>query len=172
MNSHILLDTNVIQYFVGKKFSSQVREYLFYLENNFNLVPAVSEYSFFEILRGASILVEIEMCKALSFFKSFPINNNLLIASALLHTLYKEDTSINYLDKISDGDKIIATTAILEEGYILTANRTDFCWPYFKEIDNKILVLQDSKKGVKAIGISLLKPNYDLIHKKIKKRVL
>lgn len=75
--------------------------------------------------------------------------------------------------KLHDGDVIIAATAFLSTSLILTANRNDFPYPYFEEVEvTPILYQLDSQPGkTHCILLCLLNPNHEVITKYVKKKL-
>jgi predicted nucleic acid-binding protein len=161
----ILLDTNIIQYSSSKSTSPKFIQFL--IETNKKGILAVSEYSRFELIRGAKTSLEQELLKTFELFKTYPISTEVLYASARIETLYRMEKIA--CEKISDGDKIIAATSIILNAPIITANGRDFPWPYFKEID-RTPVIYTEKNISKVILVSFFQPDLNYLVQRFKER--
>jgi predicted nucleic acid-binding protein len=124
----IILDTCILQYISNKKISGQLISYLASLvKKDFNL--AISDISIQELLTNATIRQEKEGLALLSNFKNYQLESNILVSASQLSTLYNQRKIPN--QNISVPDKIIASTAILSDSLIMTADINDFPRPFF-----------------------------------------
>ena len=128
---YIVLDTCIFQHFAEKELGLAVINILRQAVN-IDYGIAVSDFSFFELLDGASVEKEIDRIKAVGATKRFWVKKNVLIAAAHLGCLYSKD---GIPDKqINPGDKVIAATALLTNSIIYTTNGRDFPRPFFREL--------------------------------------
>lgn len=162
----ILLDTCILQYSGRTPSASRFLKYLSILgERKFGL--AISEFTIYELLQGTSKTKEQELVKILKKFKQFKVTANVLMAAAQLSTLYRREKIPD--SQISDGDKIIASTAILTGSLIVTANWNDFPRPFF--IESEIKRIEYKKKGKPVmIPVYLLSPDMIVIKDRFKNR--
>ena len=79
--------------------------------------------------------------------------------AALFFFLFKKDDN----QKMDDGDVILASTAYLNQGHVLTANQKHFPEPYFKEVKSWDLIFKKDLRTQKQL-IYLLKPNFESIN--------
>jgi hypothetical protein len=125
---NIYIDTCVIQASGSKDKAKSEIVTLFLSElikSNFSLV--ISEVTYFENLQG---LKGAQAEKAVSILKKYEwkeITNEVLTVAALLGTFYSEKGRKD----VDMGDKIIAASAFLDNGFILTENHKDFPNPFF-----------------------------------------
>ncbi len=161
----ILLDSCVLEYLDDEDLRPSIVGCLNNVVKNKNTL-ALSEYLRFELLRGAFRKVETRMMALIDNFQRYQVTEEILIAAAQLETLYKE-LSVN--SGISDGDKILASTAILTNGLILTANLKDFPPPFFK-YNFRELIERHQKRYSQPIAIGILEPDFEIIIKNIEAR--
>ena len=124
---------------------------------------AISEITLFENLQGLWGKKAQKVADAVKGFEMKTISTKVLVLAAMLQGLYVQEKR----NDVDCGDKIIAATAILESGLVLTENHKDFPSPYF--IMKKyvpITYLIDGRTN-KTIDLGLYKPNYSLIGRKI-----
>lgn len=157
----IILDTNILQYITNENFGKQIEEYLLSLIASDHTLM-ISDITYAELLAGLKIEAETKPTMWLSNFPSYAVTTSVLIASARLHTIY----SLNELnpEQFSLGDRIIASTAILNGTYILTSNGNDFPRPFFLDAESKEIIYTIANKKRKPekramICLNLLKPN-------------
>ena len=165
-NPIVLLDTNIIQYSASKASATSFIDFLIEI-HKIGLSLAVSEYSRFELIRGAKVSTEKELLETFEKFKFYSISTEVLYASARIETLYRMEKIM--CEKISDGDKIIAATSILLNAPIITANGRDFPWPYFKEI-NRTPIVYSEKNISKVILVSTFQPDINYIVQRFQER--
>jgi len=171
---NIILDTCILQYSNKKNIQNELSEYLQDLiERKFDLY--ISEISIAELLTNLTRENEDEGAKTISYFKKYTVEQNTLIASAQLSSIYNK-VGINNLDisKVDGGhinlsDKIIGATAILNGALILTANIQDFPNPYFIPVEEHLLIYRN-KHGKSMLYLQLLSPNIMLINKVFNRR--
>ena len=120
---YVILDTNIFGYLLSRDMLGQILEILKELSGVYEIVA--SKYTYFELVRKGTKDVR-DVVKSFDQFKTFEINEKVLFIAALLYYIWGP--------KSHDGDCIIASTALLNSAYILTANNTDFPEPYFKEV--------------------------------------
>ncbi len=139
----VLLDTNVIDYAFKAATKQAAINVIESVAKSYE--TAVSAYVRFEIYRGLEH-VRVPLAKAVvDRFSAFPVDKHTLDIAAALSTCYGRDGAVKHKAKsISDGDTILAATAIINRCTILTADRMDFPAPYFNEIDS---FKQTSQKG-------------------------
>src|SRR3989344_2019823 len=154
----VILDTNIIKKIIDRYSVEEFAKYLSDLVKR-NGTFVISDFTCFELVRGANLSTENEVFPILNLVTRLLITTQVLFASARLETLYKlEDIQPS---TIEIGDKIIAATAILNSSFILTANGRDFPWPYFIEVERRIIEYKDKNKRTKCIPVSLLIPDFN-----------
>lgn len=163
IDRYILIDTCIIQAASSKekdKAKAVTALLNLFLEQGFSL--AISEFTYFENLHG---LKGNEAKKAVNILKKYEwkeITNEVLTTAALLGGFYRDEK----LQGMDDGDKIIASTAFLENGWVLTENHRDFPSPFF--MMTKHFPLTYNKGHHKqTMDICLYRPNSKLIKRKI-----
>lgn len=166
VQSHILLDTCILQYLGNKDFGGELLAYLTSLVDQKHIF-AISQISISELLANMNVTQEKEGIEKLNIFTQYLVDSSTLHASARLSTVYKLE-NINE-NQISVGDKIIASTAILTDSMILTSNVNDFPRPFFRTVDEK-LIFFTKKNSKKMIVFQLLRPNYDILNQKFAER--
>lgn len=161
---YIILDTCVIQAASSKNHhkSEAALQYLKRFNNSSQL--AISEISVFENLQG---LWGKRADKALQKLKQFEwkeVNGTVLILASQLGGLYNQSGS--GLANIQTGDKLIAATAILLQGFVLTINPRDFPAPFFYQQEWEPLTYQNSHYS-QTLDLYVLAPNFALINRVI-----
>lgn len=162
---YILIDTCVVQDAgsSNKDCHKKVADYLNSLNKRFRL--AISEITVFENLHG---LWGNKATKAVSILRGFEwkeVSTNVLTLSSIMGGLYKEES--NSLSSCSVPDKIIASTAILLKGFVLTRNHSDFPAPFFIQDEWAPISFRKSHY-IQTYDLGLYKPNYTLIGRRIK----
>lgn len=142
MNQKILLDTNIIQFRIKGDWKTQVQQLLIQQEKK-GYTAAVSEITFYELLRSAQAKAENEIKQALEELHTYQVSREVLLLAADLYGYYKE-LFHGRLSGISDADIVIAATAFMTDSLLLTANITDFPTPFFREVAR---FRADRKKG-------------------------
>lgn len=159
----IILDTNIIQYSGNMPTSPEFLKYLSDLmKRGFGL--AISDISIYEILRGATTSQEEKIFRTLGIFNTYYISQQVIIASARLYTLYRDEKI--QVANIDDGDLIIAATSVLTGSLILTRNRRDFPFPFFEEAEIRTIYFAKSLGHTGEHTICLLRPNINLVVRK------
>lgn len=161
-NTHryLLLDSCILEYILNKNLSTVLTDQLNVWRGNvFDL--AMSHISYSELLDGAKQEKEVEVLNLLNKFYSFEVSKRVTIGCGKLGCVYKEILN-EESKKISLADKIIATTSIINNLPIVTANVHDFPHPFFTEIDSNNVVYSVKRKK-RMIVVAVLKPNYKYI---------
>ena len=161
---YVILDTCIIQYFGDKELAAcilndlreaQVAGYDF----------AISDFTFFELLDGASLEKEKQRIAALGGLSRYFVKKDILIVAAHLGCLYQQDSA-----HADIGDKIIAATSILFNSIIYTTNGRDYPRPFFNEIAKRYLK-KHSKNGIETtIASYFLIPDQSYINAKYLER--
>lgn len=156
----IYLDTNVLSKLNGDTFGAKILEYI---EQTINLNKgwgtAISTITELEILNELPVEQEKKLKeKILNLFPRFQIEQNIIEMASLLGCLYAtyyKETKID--DKHPElPDKIIAATAFVHKGAILTENMRDFPAPFFREIGSQTFTSE--KKKVQNITLYIMLP--------------
>ena len=165
----IILDTNIISYFAQAALEKSIESKLHELSQQ-NFTFALSKFTGYEILRQENLPDEKAVLRKLNLFEAYDVTETVLFVSALFYTMIK---SVNKDRKLHDGDVIIAATTFLNASLILTANRDDFAYPYFEEVETTpVLYHLDSQPGkTHCVLLCLLKPNNKEILKYINKKL-
>lgn len=166
---NVILDTCILQYFSNKNIQIELDRYLLDLiDRKFTFY--ISEISIAELLTNLNKPKEAQGLKILSLFERYLVEQNTLIASAQLSSIYNQ-VGINNIDlskiesaRISLSDRILGATAILNGALILTANIQDFPNPYFIPVEEHLLIY-NNKHGKSMLYLQLLSPNINLINK-------
>jgi len=163
----VILDTNIIKKILDRYSVKVFAEYLSNLVQR-NGTFVISDFTSFELIRGANLVTEGNVFPLINFITRLNVTTQVLLAAARLETLYKIDEI--QPAGIEIGDKLIAATAILNSALILTANGRDFPWPYFQEVERKIIEYEDKNKRTKCIPVSLLLPDFRIVAKRFNER--
>ncbi len=160
---YVIVDTCILIY-AGSKEKSQSEAVLNCLEEivatGYKL--AISEYTTYEYLRGLWGKKAETAGAALRRYEAKVVSSQVLLLASLLDGLY-HDEGINNL---SDGDKIIAATAILENGFIFTRNHKDFPSPFF--LPEKFMILPiHYHHYTQHMDLALYKPHIALIERRV-----
>ncbi len=163
---YIILDTNILQYTGNKDIAVALITFLSELvQRGFKL--AISDISIYESLCGTTISQEIEIIETLKLFPNYQITNDVLIASSRLSTLYKNEGVP--ISQVEIPDKIIASTAILNNSLVLTANVNDFPRPFFAEAEIRHVLFRKNSKD-HLLSVMLLRPDLAVILDRFSKR--
>lgn len=156
---HILLDTNILQY-LGKTKSDISNKLIEYMGNLLQrkFVFGISSFCIFELLDGATKNKETELLKAVNIFVRFDVSQEVLLTSARLSSLYRQEKA--EYQHIGDGDKILAATSLLTNSLILTANMRDFPRPFFIEEEVKHMLYKEGHNE-KVLSFYLLKADIE-----------
>jgi|GEM_PF-6466452 len=128
-----LLDTNVLDYAFKARTKLLASQLLERLVNNYEL--AISEYLRFEIYRGLKMSSIPSVKPLVDSFNAYTVDKATIDLAAALTTCYERDEATHKnRGGFSDGDILMAATAIINRLVIVTANRADFPAPYFNEL--------------------------------------
>lgn len=162
----IILDTCLLQYLSDQKISKELVDYLMELQGaNFDL--AISNISICELLSGTTKRQEADGIGILSLFKKYQVDDNVLLATSQLSTLYGREKIPG--QDISIADKIIAATAVLTGSLILTADIHDFPRPFFKEAAEKLFYYSIRNKTCMRV-VQIFSPNTVIINQRFSER--
>lgn len=164
----IILDTNIIVYLANEPTQWQFSDHLSNLRSEgFEL--AISRFTRFEILKKSEPKKKTDqLIKLLNIFKSVDVTDVVLLIAGMLNTFYKSE---NVQRQADDGDLIIAATALLNESFVLTANRIDYPISFFEEIKVNPILYQEMPGLTRALAIYLLKPKRDFILRKLDEKL-
>lgn len=154
-NFELILDSNIIQYIENKNLRESITLYL----SNFSDI-FYSEISIAELITGAK---KEEMQQKINTFlqmKPITIEQNILILSGQLHTIYTN--SKIPCQHISLADRIIAASSISTNIGIFTADVNDFPRPFFQEVEEHVISYQYKNKS-RFLITQVLKPNYSVL---------
>lgn len=149
--SNVILDTNIIQYSSNKFFGNKISGLLEQLQDK-KLILNISAITGFESLNTLNVKEIPETVKYLDKFRIIHIDTSIIFLATVLSNIYKEFGADN---NISNEDKLIAATAILNKSYILTSNINDFPRPVFKSIHEE-KIFYKNKKGAQCLQICQL----------------
>ena len=91
------------------------------------------------------------------------VSDTVLLIASLLGGLYHDEN----LEGIDAGDKIIAATSILENGFVFTENHKDFPHPFFLTEKSLPLTYLTGGRYSKTIDLAVYKPDRNLIERRI-----
>ena len=123
---------------------------------------AISEFSVFEKLKGLWRNDISETYKFLQNYEWKTVSSTVLLQASILSKLYEEE-AVGV--SASDGDKIVAATAILEGGLVLTINHKDFPNPFFIAQKELPITYQTKERVNKTLDFILYKPTDALIRR-------
>ena len=160
----ILIDSCILVYSGTDKFSDETKKLLRLLADNKNKL-AISELCGFEVLKNCQNKDNFKYyIKLIDYLDNIPINKDILINAASLHSLYGKPSSNkedgNFQKEKSTGDLIIGGTAAYYETLLLTANLNDFPLPYWEIVAHDFMMYEDNRR-FKLINRYLLRFNYD-----------
>lgn len=163
---YIFIDTCVIQAAGSKEKqkSDIVIKTLQEIGNDFRL--AISEFTLFENLHGLWGKKAEEATKILNTYERKVVSDKVLLLASSLGGLYRDEK----MEGIDSGDKIIAATSILENGFVLTENHKDYPSPFFLIEKYIPLTFMTSGKFNKTIDLAIYKSNTTLINRRIKEK--
>jgi len=157
----IVIDTNIVVY-VGKNNKDLANKVLACLRDAVtkDYVLTISDFTIFELLKGASPESEGKALASLQGIKRYYVTKRVLVAAAHLECIYQQNKIPK--ESIDSGDKIIGATAVLTNSLIFTANTRDFPRPFFKEIlAIPIVYSKDGKQHI--INTAFLEPDINTI---------
>lgn len=163
-NPYLLIDTCVIQTAGSKEKSKSeaVIRALGEIAKSYRL--AISEFTIYENMNGLMGEKAKEAIKLLDTYESKLVSDRVLLMASLLGGLYHDEK----YDGVDAGDKIIAATAILEGGFVLTENHKDYPHPFFLTEKSISLTYITAGKYNKTIDLAIYKPDRNLIERRIK----
>lgn len=164
---YLIIDTCIIQYAsnspdLATKIGSILQE-----AAAAEYIPAISHFTYFELLDGASPTIEAQRTNAVLGVKRFRFQERVIRLAARLACFYREegwpDDRIRKVMK----DRIIAATCALSYGSLLyTANANDFPQPFFEVIDKRPIAYH--QKNDKVIYTYFIQPDYQALVKALK----
>lgn len=165
MKISAILDTCLIDYSIKESTRVSAVGFLSALDATHSL--SISIYTRFEIYRGSSMKTARLAADVLQGFGAVSIDKRTIDTASALFTCYQQDQDISKrIKSISDGDFIIGAVAFTSGARVITANRDDFPFPYFKEKKTHQLS-QKSKTGTRLIEIAELEPNLPYLNQQI-----
>lgn len=164
---YIFLDSNILQYSADKnKSKSQAFIDLFDKLKKEGYDLAVSEIVIIENLHGLYGKRHKKAYAHLSKLVKKVVSENVLLSAAEIGGLYKDEE----FQDIDIGDKIIAATAFLDKGLMLTRNHKHFPPPFFESIEWFPVTFKTNGRHINTIDVCLYKPRYKLIARRIKEK--
>lgn len=167
-SKYLILDTCIIQ-LQGNKQKAKSEAIINCIKDltSQGYTPVISEFTVYENLHG---LWSEKADEAVTILKSYEwkiVSRNVLILASMLGGLYNDGGYDK--NQISTGDKIIAATAILENGLVLTENHKDFPPPFF--ITEKSLPIHyQISHYTKTTDLALYKPHIELIERRVSEK--
>lgn len=160
---YVILDTCIIQHFGETELAECILKDLRDTASaGYGL--AISDFTYFELLDGASIEKEQQRIEALAGLSRYFVKKETLITAAHLGCLYQQDSA-----SADIGDKIIAATSLLSNSIIYTTNGRDFPRPFYDEVSKRYLKYH--KNGAEIVLPSyFFKPDINYIIVKYKER--
>lgn len=167
-SSFILLDTCILSNLLSKEedLAKQTKELLRALYENGN-VFYISEFSKYELLRGANEAQKKKANAILNELEVVPNSSARLDRATALHTAYISVPRIkNSLHSISDVDIFIGALIFTDQKpYLLTADYFDFPRPFFIEEQRWNMDFKKKKGNRQCIHYYLLQADTDLLFK-------
>jgi predicted nucleic acid-binding protein len=160
-----LLDTNILQDLSTPYRSEKTLGLLLSLLGRGNRF-VISDFAIYELLRGATLQKEKEASESVGRFERHNITPDVLLAAAWLDTIYRME---KVEAGISDGDEILAATAILTTHAVITRDYSGFPSPFFKEVHREVIVYE-RKHRPQSVAVLFLEPDLDFISGKFKER--
>lgn len=162
---HVVIDWNVIQYWLSKQLRTEVDPILESLDE-VGLQRAMSDISIFEAQCQLPVAKHTESHDTLKTLYSFPIDPDLLLILGTLTCCYRDhEKTKGHAKDISLQDGINAATAVQNNALILTADFNDYPRPFFDEVYH--WSIKDSKDRI--YKIYLLTPDIAQIEATSKK---
>jgi predicted nucleic acid-binding protein len=163
----IILDTNIISAFSNDVLGAKMIQVLDKAVS-YGYGLAISDYTYYELFNESSVEKEVKMNQTLQVFTRYFVKKSYLIGAAHLACLYKEEGIP--MTQINDGDRIIASTAVLTGSLILTTNARDFPPPFFKEIAREVIEYENKGWPV-FVPIYFMEPQGEYIDHLHNKRI-
>lgn len=158
--NYVLLDTNILRYLNTPTIREGLLGYLSeIIEAGYKL--AISDFVIFESFARIPKSKENQLISTLETLARFEVNWQVLLAAGQITTIYSvEKAEYNH---ITQGDKVIAATAVLNNSPILTADCNDFPRPFFTELHKKFIFYKEKNRD-KLLVAYLLAPDLELIN--------
>ena len=154
MNSYLLLDSCIIEYYLNEKYAIQIQSILQKWQKGvFGL--AINQIVFSELIDGTFMKKEGIIIDTLRQYHNIPVTERQIIGSGKLGSIYRQT---NITQNISLIDKIIGATSIITNYPIITGNINDYPQPYFELIGSQVLTYKN-----KLIKVGLVKPDYTIL---------
>lgn len=157
IKTKLILDTNIISY--ASNYPVERQDKMLKIIDNYRAKydPVITDYIQFELLKSAENK-DSELLKKLGLFGKLSTNEAIILMAGVLHGVYKK---AKIERKINDGDLIIATTAILSQSLLLTADKDDYPHPFFEEKECLTISFKEFKNShtTSVIPIYLFEPN-------------
>ena len=165
-NPYLFIDSCVIQAAGNKEKSKSeiVINTLQQISNQYRL--AISEFTIYENLHGLWGKQADKATELLKVYERKVVSREVLLVASVLGGLYYDEQYPN----IDSGDKIIAATTILENGFVLTENHKDYPHPFFLTEKSIPLTYLTAGKYEKSIDLAIYKPDILLIERRIKEK--
>lgn len=164
----VIVDTCVISQLNSnsKKLSDNLALYLEDLSKR-GYELTLSTITGYEILQNLFGEKEDKTVRLLDQYQQKEITTEVLYWAAKLRSLYKE---IGHEITKKGGDSIIAATAFLLDGRVLTINCRDYPYPFFTQVEHKALEYEITRGDndvwyTKTIDITLFRPDKVAIFK-------
>jgi predicted nucleic acid-binding protein len=165
----VILDTNILQYGVGRELSNDIADLLKELTNQgFGLV--ISGFTVFEVYRGLNkqkIPITRQLVDSIT---KLEVDVDTFRIAAVLYSCYQNHAATKGKNKYDDdGDVVIGANAIRYNAAVLTANGNDYPRPFFIE-RGKFTLRRASNKA--EIVVHLLTPDIPVFNSTMKDHLL
>ncbi len=157
----IILDTNILFYLGDNNIKTNLLNYLLELGRR-GFILSISKVTICELFSGIPRQKEIEAGITLNIFKQYSIDDNVIITTSQLSTVYKNAKTVK-TDGIDFEDRVISATAMLTGSLILTADVNDYPRPYFTEREERVFFFRNKNKTNIRV-VQILQPNIFLIN--------
>lgn len=157
-----MFDTCILNNLSSKESFLMNQTYLLFKEfTNLGNILYVSEFTRYELLRGANPNKKIACGELLKLFQIIPNSPERLERAVKLYESYKHEPSTNnILHSISDIDIFIGSLAFTEQKpYLLTADFADFPRPFFVEKDIFPIEFRRPRGNMNCLYYYLLQAN-------------
>lgn len=155
----LIIDTNILQYGVNDSYADQIAALLEDLLDTYSEMY-ISAYTTFEIYRGIDNGKIAKTKNVVDLFTSVPPDLVTFKIAAVLTTCYQRHESTKaFASKYSDGDTLIAASAVRDEAKVLTVNSNDFPAPFFRE--EVRYYIENAKTHVK-LPVSVMATDYEM----------
>lgn len=164
-DSSILVDTCILSNLLSKEADLGMKTDNLLLELvGRNNTFYISEFSKYELLKGANKLQFKKSKELLDQFEVIPNSDQRLVRSIALYNGYSKDPNIkNFLHSISDTDVFIGSLIFThQKPYLLTADYFDFPRPFFNEVQIWDIDFKKKKGSRSHIYYYLFRANLDI----------